>query len=690
MTRFASITSLVLSGAVVLGILVTPVQAPAFAQPPAQSGRIVFVSNQGGNLDLYDMAANGGAFSQLSVAPLADQEPAWSPDGTQLAYTTEVTPGQTELVIFNFETRMITLRSSFGAHVSHPVWSPDGARIIFASDHSGNNEVYLVEANGSGLVNLTANPADDRWPTWSPDGTQIVFQSDRDGDIELYLLSLFGNTLARLTNSPGPDRNPTWTPAGPGIAFISERSGNADIFMIDASGTPLVQMSNTPENDSDPAWSPSGQMLVFSGGVGPGVTELFTVQAYDTNPQQITSAGAQAVEPVWSPDGQWIAYASNAGGSFDIAALEVASGTQVTLTNLPNSDERSPVWTGPAASIGDIALLPLASATPEGDAFLPIPTATLGDAALPAPPTSTAQLPPTLTPEPTMTAQPVLPPTLTPQPPPTLTPNMVQPDLMLYYNAHIPSFDLVNVSGRKLNLTPLTFNGNGIFIGTDIWVSAGMSSSLKTFAEGGCLALWGLDATMQPMPPGCQHRHGWWGSDTVLFWTGNTFTVYYNSAPVAICERDAGSCPVSLSTPVSAVPPTVQAPAAAPVSASDADLLLVYNTYAPAFDLINMSGRQLNLTPLRFYGNNYEVDSELWEWAGMSSDLGSFAAGGCLSFWGLTTTMQPLPPECRHRHGWWGSDDVVFWTGGTFTVTYRGATVGTCETNTGRCLIRLP
>ncbi|NIV59296.1 MAG: hypothetical protein GWN48_28980, partial [Actinobacteria bacterium] len=90
-----------------------------------------------------------------------------------------------------------------------PVWSPDGTRIAFTSFRDGDGEIYVMNADGTGLTRLTNDPATDQDPVWSPDGSQIAFVSDRDGNDEIYVMNADdGGGLIRLTNDGGRDRTP--------------------------------------------------------------------------------------------------------------------------------------------------------------------------------------------------------------------------------------------------------------------------------------------------------------------------------------------------------------------------------------------------------------------------------------------------------------------------------------------------
>ncbi len=139
-----------------------------------------------------------------------------------------------------------------------PVAATVPARIAFDSDRDGDRDIYVMQADGTGLVQLTDHPGDDGWPAWSPDGRRIAFGSDRDGDWDIYVMQADGTGLVQLTDHPGDDWWPAWSPDGRRIAFGSDRDGDRDIYVMQADGTGLVQLTDHPGDDWWPAWSPGG------------------------------------------------------------------------------------------------------------------------------------------------------------------------------------------------------------------------------------------------------------------------------------------------------------------------------------------------------------------------------------------------------------------------------------------------
>ncbi|TMI56052.1 hypothetical protein E6H18_08185, partial [Candidatus Bathyarchaeota archaeon] len=113
-------------------------------------------------------------------------------------------------------------------------------KIAFVSDRDGNNEIYTMNPDGTGVTRLTFDTVvshNDLSPAWSPDGTKIAFASDRDGNYEIYTMNADGSGPTRLTISVRSDLNPAWSPDGTKIAFSTNRDGNYDIYVMNVDGS---------------------------------------------------------------------------------------------------------------------------------------------------------------------------------------------------------------------------------------------------------------------------------------------------------------------------------------------------------------------------------------------------------------------------------------------------------------------
>jgi len=142
-------------------------------------------------------------------------------------------------------------------------------RIAFVSNRDENQEIYVMEADGSNLRRLTQNRAQDASPAWSPDGSQIAFTSDRDGNREIYVMKTDGSNVRRLTNYTDDDSDPAWSPDGSRITFVSLREHEYGIYELGLDGGNPVLVHSNRARLASPVWSPDGKRVAFVGYTSP-------------------------------------------------------------------------------------------------------------------------------------------------------------------------------------------------------------------------------------------------------------------------------------------------------------------------------------------------------------------------------------------------------------------------------------
>jgi TolB protein len=238
----------------------------------------------------------------------------------EIAFWTDRDDRDIEIYVMNADgTSPINLTNS-AAFDGGPAWSPDGTRIAFTTVRDGNAEIYVMNADGTGLMRLTNNGEEDDSPAWSPDGTQIAFATDRDGPVsgssafEIYVMNADGTSQTRLTNEQPASSKPAWSPDGTQIAFA--RAG--DIYVMNADGTSPINL--TPNSDLvfdfDPAWSPDGTQIAFQ-----RAGEIYVMNADGTSPMNLTNHAAFDFEPAWSPDGTQITFSTDRDGNLEIYVM---------------------------------------------------------------------------------------------------------------------------------------------------------------------------------------------------------------------------------------------------------------------------------------------------------------------------------------------------------------------------------
>jgi hypothetical protein len=186
-----------------------------------------------------------------------------------------------------------------------PAWSPDGSRIAFASNRDGNNfEIYVMNGDGTSPTRLTSIAADDYAPAWSPDGSRIAFVSHRDGVPTIYVMNADGTSSERLTADDAYDAyDPAWSPDGSRIAFWSTRAGKAGIYVMNADGSAVVGVTFETVDDRQPAWSPDGSKLAFTRTTSSGRHGIFAMKADGSEVRRVTAEADDATNPAWSAGG---------------------------------------------------------------------------------------------------------------------------------------------------------------------------------------------------------------------------------------------------------------------------------------------------------------------------------------------------------------------------------------------------
>jgi len=223
--------------------------------------------------------------------------------------------------------------------------SPDGKKIVFSSGPVTGSNLYKINADGSGKVQLTTSGDGNNDPAWSPEGDKIVFSGeDSNGDNQLFVINEDGSNRQQLTFNDFSAREPHWSPDGSKIVFDAFPVDNYEIYVMNADGTKPTQLTSDSARDQDPVWSPDGSKIAFTSTRESGNFHIYTMNPDGSDVQQITDNENSNRNPAWSPNGSEITFNGFDGSLENIYKIDSNGSGTVSEVTSEADDEREPKW----------------------------------------------------------------------------------------------------------------------------------------------------------------------------------------------------------------------------------------------------------------------------------------------------------------------------------------------------------
>ena len=262
---------------------------------------IYFVSDRTGHKEIWAMDYDGKNQRQITHFNAISIEPAVSPDGSKVAFTS-FARGNPGIFVFSVDPVRDLRFYNQGASVnSSPSFTPDGKQIVYSSSAGRCCRIFIANLDGSGFRPISSMSSIDTEPKVNPKtGSDIVFVSGRSGPQQIYRMNADGADIERLTDGTGEAGNPSWHPDGQIVAFAWTRgfmAGAWNIFWMDVASHKYTQLTHGEGKNEHPSWAPDGKHLVFASTRG-GRAQIYSILADGTQPQQLTTQGHNE-RPVW-------------------------------------------------------------------------------------------------------------------------------------------------------------------------------------------------------------------------------------------------------------------------------------------------------------------------------------------------------------------------------------------------------
>jgi TolB protein len=263
------------------------------------STKITYVVKRGTRYELQVSDADGANAQSVLASNEPIISPAWSPDGSRLAYVS-FDSKKPIVVVQNLAQGTTRVVANFRGNNSAPAWSPDGSRLAVALSKDNITQIYLIPSAGGEPLRLMETNAIDTQPAFSPDGKWIAFTSDRGGSPQVYRIPASGGAAQRLTFEGSYNVGPRYSPDGKSIAFVQRDGDRRFRIAVLEVETGQVTVLTDGTLDDSPSFAPNGKMILYEAQAG-GRGQLAAVSSDGRIRQRLTSSSGDVRDPAWGP-----------------------------------------------------------------------------------------------------------------------------------------------------------------------------------------------------------------------------------------------------------------------------------------------------------------------------------------------------------------------------------------------------